>query len=185
MTNTVLRPTDYWLNSDGLLVRYGQGSARDAVVGSPVVFGDSQTLQAVIDWKRLPTFQSANTTGVIYGDYPNACIPAGAVIESATLSVNAAFTGATAILNLGLVTAAGVEIDDDGLFNSTDGAVANLDGVDDVQTGTGALIGTVLATTGYLWASVLTASFTAGNGRLIVSYRMPEPVTHDGTPVYA
>lgn len=190
MANTTLRPTDFWLNSDGLVVRYGVGSSRDAVVGAPTVYGDSQVLIADIDYSRLPPHQSADTTGVVYGDNPNAAIPAGALIESAVLEANVAFAGATAVLLLGLVKPSATAgqwdpIDNDGLFNATDGAVANFDTVGEIRTGTGALIGTILASTGYLWATVTTADFTQGKGRLTVTYRMPAPFTHDGAPVYA
>lgn len=179
MTNTVLRPAGSWLNPDGLLVRFGKEAQVDAVVGSPTHMGDDTLFIADIDYIRLPAFQSADTTGVIYGNYPNAAIPAGAYIKSAVLDVDdVAFAGATAVLTLGLVQADGTEIDNNGLFNITDGAVANL-GLGTARAGTGALIGTKLATTGYLWASVTTASFTAGRGRLTVTYWMPAPATHD------
>ena len=183
MTNTVLRPAAMWVNADGLPVRFGKEAQVDAVVGAPTHMGDDYLYIADIDYTRLPAHQSANTTGVIYGNYPNAAIPAGALIQSAVLQVTDPFTGTSAALTLGLVTADGTEIDNDGLFTSSDGAVTNLDGTDDNQAGSGALIGTVLATTGYLWAAVTVADFTAGRGRLTITYFMPAPSTHDAETV--
>lgn len=178
MSNTVLRPSDTWVNADGLVVRFGKGAQVDAVVGAPWSQGEILSLIADIDYKRLPTFQSDDTTGVIYGDYPNAAIPVGAYFLDATLYVTTAFAGASAALTLGLVTSAGVEVDNNGFFTSTNGAVANL-GAGSTQAGSGALIHGVLATTGYLWAAVTGASFTNGQGKLVIRYTMPDPVTHD------
>lgn len=178
MANTVIRPSDTWVNADGLVVRFGRGAQVDAIVGAPWSQGEIQSLIADIDYKRLPTFQADDTTGVIYGDYPNAAIPSGVYFIDATLYVTTAFTGTSAALTLGLVTAAGVEVDNNGFFTSTNGAVTNL-GAGAQMAGTGALLKATLGTTGYLWAAVTGASFTAGEGKLIVRYTQVDPVTHD------
>lgn len=182
MVNTVLYPSDTWLNADGLPVRFARGAQVDAVVGAPWTQGETLSVVADIDFKRLPAFQSANTTGVIYGDYPNAPIPAGAYIKSVTIYVTTAFTGSGAVLQIGLVDKTGINtLSNTGLISATDGAVANL-GAGAVLVGSGSLVKTVLANTYpayYLWAAVTGASFTAGEGKMIVEYYMPDPVSHD------
>lgn len=178
MSNTVLWPSDTWINADGLPVRFARGAQVDAVVGAPWTQGEILTLIADIDYKRLPTFQSDDTTGVIYGDYPNAALPVGAYFLDATLYVTTAFTGSSAALTLGLVQKDGTEIDNNGFFTSTNGAVANL-GAGAQMAGTGALIKATNATVGYLWAAVTGASFTNGEGKLVIRYTMVDPVTHD------
>lgn len=174
-TLTILRPATTWVNADGLPVRFGKGNQVDAVVGSPVVYGSDQEFIADIVFDRLPAFQAAGTTGVFYGDYPNAAIPNGALIKSAVLTVTTAFAGSTAALTLGLINPDGTDITYNGLLTATDGAVANLT-LGAAQAGTGGLIGTkITATNGaYLYASVTTASFTAGVGRLKITYLMPD-----------
>lgn len=171
--NTVLRPASTWVNNDGLVVRFGKGNQVDAVVGSPVVYGDTQFFIADILWERLPLHQSANTTGTIYGDYPNSAIPKGAFIVKATLNVDVAFAGSSAALTLGAVDATGQDsTNNSGFFTSTNGAVANLT-LGAAVAGTGALVGTVLTAPAYLWAAVTGGDFTNGRARLAIEYFIP------------
>lgn len=172
MTNTVTYPSGTWLNSDGLPVRFGKSNQVDAVVGKPTQYGVEQVFEAEIVWDRLPAFSADEAHGVIYGGYPNAAIPKGALIKSATLQTTTAESAASSqTLSLGLVLADGTEIDNDGLFDAL--AQSAVDTVGESNTGAGALIGTKLASAGYLWASVQTASFTTLVARLSVVYYMP------------
>jgi hypothetical protein len=171
MVNTVSYPPLTWVNKDGLPVRFGKGNQVDAVVGKPTQFGVEQILEAEVVWDRLPAFSASENIGMIYGGYPNVSIPKGAFIKSCSIqptTVEAAASSQT--LSIGLVTNDGTEIDNDGLFDavtqSTLSTTAN-------TAGTGALIGTTLASEGYLWATVQTASFTTLVARVQVVYYMP------------
>ncbi len=183
MTNTVLKyPGDY-TNADGLQFTYPGAGVRDAVVGKEYRTGNNQVLVADIDWHDLPAFQSAEDHGVIYGGISNTFIPAGALIVSAILVTTEVFVGASATLSIGLVQADGTELDNDGLLDAT--ATTAMDAVGETVTGAGALVGTILAATApayYLWATVQTATFTAGKGRLEVTYFMPTTNTPGGVP---
>lgn len=174
MTNTVSYPaaSNTWVNSDGLQVRFGKGNQIDAVVGVPSTYGVEKVIEAEIVWDRLPAFSANEAIGQIYGGYPNVAIPAGVLIKSAVLQVTTAEAAASSqTLSIGLVTADGTEIDNDGLFDAL--TQAAVDTVGESNTGAGALIGTKLATTGYLWATVQTASFTTLVARLTVTYYQP------------
>lgn len=177
MTNTVTYPsyTNTWVNSDGLPVRFGKGAQVDAVCGYAANFGDNIEYVYSINWDRLPAFGASAAVGQIYGGYPDLAIPAGFFLESAILITDKAFTGATATLTLGLVDKAGADMSmNSGLFSAL--AVASMT-IGSINTGGGATIATTLAATApayYLWASVGTASFTAGQGRLIIKGHMPD-----------
>lgn len=173
MVNTVTYPsyTNTWLNSDGLPVRFGKGAQIDAVAGYASRKGDDVSVIYDIMYDRLPAFSASEAVGQLYGGYPNLYIPTGAFIKSAIMNVTTAFTGATATLSLGLVDKLGTtEIDNDGFWDAV--AVASLT-AGAVITGAGALINTTLATGGYLWASVQTATFTAGRARAEITYFIP------------
>lgn len=173
MANTVSYPSGTWVNADGLAVRFGKSAQLDAVVGKPTQYGKEQVMEIDILWDRLPAFSATEAVGQIYGGMPNNAIPAGALIKSAVLQVTTAEAAASSqTLSLGLVTANGTEIDNDGLFDAL--TQAAVDTVGESNTGSGALIGTKLATTGYLWATVQTASFTTLVARLAITYYMPD-----------
>lgn len=180
MTNTVTRESGIWVNSDGLAVMFPGAASRDAVIGKSNFNGEDQELIVSIDYSRLPAFSANEAAGAIYGSISNAAIPDGALIKGAVLTVDTAFTGATATLSVGLVTYDGTEVDNDGLIDAA--TVANMDTAGKVITGAGALVNTKLAAGApcYIWVSVQTATFTAGHGRLKITYYMPtdEAVAH-------
>lgn len=177
MSNTVSWPTDTWINSDGLPVRFGRGNQVDAVVGEASTRGDTKTLIVDIDYKRCPAFSANEAVGQLYGGYANSAIPAGALIKSVTWQATSTFVGASATLSLGLVDKTGVvEIDNDGLFDALTISQMNTSG--GYTTG-GALIGTVLSATGYVWISVQTTTLTGGTARVTIEYFLPVPTTHD------
>lgn len=182
MTNTVIRPSDTWVNSDGLVVRFGRGAQVDAVVGTPWKQDENQIIIADIDYKRLPTFQGADTTGVIYGDYPNVPVVAGSFIVKCTMIVTTAFVGASGALSIGLVDKTGATtLSNSGLITAANAAVANLT-LGATITGTGSLIATTLAATFpayYLWAAVTGGTFTAGEAKLYLEYMLPDTVKDD------
>jgi hypothetical protein len=110
-------------------------------------------------WDKLPT---ASTSKLQY------VIPAGATIVSARLIVDTAFSGGTSY-TVGLQTAAGTAIDDDGFLTAAQLAVASLtDGK--VIVGSGALVGTTIGATAGELVVIASGTFTAGAGRIILEY---------------
>lgn len=174
MTNTVTYPADQnvWVNSDGLIIRFGKGAQVDAIVGKATQYGTDQILTADFSYHNMPAHTADEAHGQFVGGYPNNFIPTGAFIVSATLQAMVGFTGTGATLSVGLVTRDGTEIDNDGFLDAV--ALTAIDGVGEVATGAGALVNTVLTTGGYLWWSVGTADYTAGKGIFQLTYRMPD-----------
>lgn len=171
MTNTVNYPAGTWVNKDGLPVRFGKANQVDAVVGKPTQYGVEQILEVELLWDRLPAVGGSESVGAIYGGYPNVSIPKGAFIKSASIQpTTVEASAASQTVSIGLVTADGTEIDNDGLFDavtqSTLSTTAN-------TAGAGALIGTKTSAEGYIWATVQTAAFTTLVARVQVVYYMP------------
>lgn len=180
MPNTVTWPSNVVRNADGLVTKYGLAETVKSPNGSSTsMLGGDIVLTWEIDYARLPAFSANEAVGQFYGGYPNQAIPVGAFIKSVRLTPTTAFAGATATLSLGLAQEDGTEIDNDGLIDAV--AVASIDTIGEAFTTGGALVGNnngaILATTGFLWVSVQTATFTAGHGKLEVIYFMPQTVT--------
>lgn len=186
MTNTILYPSGVYLNADGLFVRYPPFSTYDSLVGVTNLLGDDQEMIIDIEASRLPTYQSAITTGMFADGIPTAGIPAGAFVRSAILTVETAFVGTSGVLIVGLVDKAGQlsgNTHNDGLINATNGAVAGLGTAGLEITGTGGDIGVGPLTVGasqtdnalYPWVTVTGGTFSAGKGRLRVTYFVPDP----------
>lgn len=92
-------------------------------------------------------------------------IPAGAVINSATLNIITAFDGTTITANIGLETSAGAEIDVDGIDAAVSLATVGSIACD------GALVGTTIGeAAGYLAIVGSAADNTVGELELIVEY---------------
>lgn len=188
MSNTELKYPGTWNNYDGLQVQFPGQGIRDAVVGKAVKFGDDQELLVDIDFRHMPGICTNEATGVIYGGENAGYLPAGALIKSAIMTTTEVATGTGATFSVGLVyrNAAGTveELDNDGLIDAA--ALTAWDAVGETITGTGALVGTILAATWpsyQVWVTVQTAALTAGKGRLIITYFMPTTNTPGGVPV--
>ncbi len=156
-------------NSDGLSVNYGiKPKAYGGHVGND---GALHQLELEIEFgEGLPTIADGNT--MIGGHVGGAAmIPSGALLRSATLIVTTAFAGATATLDIGTMTQAGVAIDEDGIDAAI--AVTAIDAVGDEIACDGALIGTIIAQDSFISLDVDTADFTAGKGTLVVEYLLP------------
>lgn len=101
----------------------------------------------------------------------DAFIPSGSYITRASLIVSDAFAGATAALNIGLQTAAGVAIDAQGIDAAI--AVTAIDADGDVVACNGAYVNgvvTVGAADAYVSLDYDTAAFTAGAAKLVIEY---------------
>jgi hypothetical protein len=110
------------------------------------------------------TLPTANTSKLQY------VIPANATIVSARLIVDTAFTGGTSY-TVGLQTAAGTAIDDDGLLTAAQLTVASNHLTEGkVIVGSGALVGTTIGSTAGELVVIASGTFTGGTGRIIVEY---------------
>lgn len=149
------------VNEDGLVERYGISRAVVAPDGTTVAKERTLVFE-VPDATAL----ADTDTAAEYGDRP--FIPAGAIIKDAIFVVDTAFTsGGSAVLDLGLKQADGTNIDDDGIDAAI--AVASLT----IRTGIisdGALVGDKMQYDSYPMVTYDTAAFTAGAGRLFITY---------------
>ena len=171
------RDYNSWVNDDGLRIRFGPGEALVSRGGQTADAAGIHRIEIEVLADDLKAHNdSTDPTTVL--DW-NTRIPAGAFLKSAELTILTAFAGATATLAVGLVQASDQEAaftdeDPDGLIAAT--AVTSIDAEGDVVTGAGALVGTTLGSDsgGYLVsAEAGTATFTAGEGRLVIEYFMP------------
>jgi len=171
------RDLNQWVNDDGLTVRFGTGEAEVARGGQVGGVRENHTIVVELIATDLKAYDDATDPTTVL-DW-NTRIPAGAFLKSAELQVLTAFAGATATLDIGLVQASDQEAaftdeDDDGIDAAV--AVTAIDAVGDTIACDGALIGTVLGADagGYLVsAEAGTASFTAGEARLVIEYYIP------------
>jgi hypothetical protein len=151
-----------WTNADGITVYFGPEEVNTQVGGE---FRDRTGNNRITEYKITGTALNAFGTATLLNRSVD--IPVGEVIERVELYVDTAFTsGGSATLIVGTYRADGTTvIDADGFIAST--AVASLtDGATIV--GAGAQIGTTMAYKSRVAATVGTADFTAGEGRLRV-----------------
>lgn len=162
------------VNDDGLSIRYG--NSQGSVNNMGVVASTGGLKQLVID--ITATDLNAHTVADdFFGGTPDVALPAGAQVVSATLYVTTAFdSGGSATLDLGFAKADGTELDFDGL----DAAIAEtaIDTIGKVVACDGVLIAdssgaAVLSEDAYPSYGVNTATFTVGQGRLVIEYYEP------------
>lgn len=104
----------------------------------------------------------------------NQFIPAYAQIVEARIFIETAYLTGTA-LEIGTYNAAGTAIDANGLFTTTELAVANLTANTWIVGAAGAQLGaSVGAADAYLGVVESGSAFTAGQGKLIVTYRFSD-----------
>lgn len=167
-----------WMNSDNLYLKYGVDKAT-ANTG-----GEYRTTTNKLHMVELKLTLSALTqTETIQND--QVFLPAGARIQTVqVVTQTAAATGVAIDVGLIKSTDRSTQIDYDGLLAAFPLGNMDLAGeqvtfsaattIPASVTGTGALIGTTLAFTGYVSASATTATaFTAGVVSVIISYYMP------------
>lgn len=166
-----------WMNSDSLYLKYGPDKATAATSGEYVMTGAMHEVEVNI------TLANLTQTETILDD--NIFLPAGVRIQEVELLTTTAGTVGTAI-DVGLIKATDrtTEVDYDGLLAAAPIAIFNLAGertiftaattVPASATGTGALIGTTLAFTSMISASMTDAtSFTGGIVRMKIRYYKP------------
>lgn len=157
--------SETWVNEDGLLVKFGPTEAAVAKAGEVQPYGNTHLVEFDVLYSDLAAFG----TEKILAD--TVTIPEGALLEKAEFYVETAFAGATATLSFGLIDQdRTTAIDADGIDAAiavgslTDGATIACDGD---------LIGDVLANAGLVTATVGTANFTAGRGKLRLFWYIP------------
>lgn len=178
-----------YTNADGLIQRSGPllvedqlpRTTEDSYVREIVADIFYSTASGSVNGLMLPTFDQDAGGGTTPDSFSGrqACIPAGATILSAVLVVNTTFAGGTN-LAIGTYTKAGVAIDADGIFTTSNltvaankldaGKVWSADGVDVIRT-SGSFDGSCVdgSNEAYLYVTP-TGTFTAGSARLIVQY---------------
>lgn len=150
-----------WTNEDGLLVRFN--TERGAVRKDGTRVGKNE-FELVYDLNDATTLGDTDTAAPPADEV---FVPAGAIITEALFVVDTTFTGATAVLDIGLKQSDGTNIDDDGIDAAI--AVADLTARSG-HLSDGALIGDIMEFDSYVMFTYDTAAFTAGAGRLIVKY---------------
>jgi hypothetical protein len=164
-----------WLNSDGLYIKYGTDEAaltKGGEIGDFFQYNEHQAEFVLSGATATYDFAAVGSDKILSDTL---VIPAGARISGCNIYVETAFTsGGSATLQFGLIrTDRSTAIDDDGLLAAT--AVATL--VSNYTTGgTGALVGTTLASDALVTAKVATAAFTAGKCLFRVRWYMPSTV---------
>lgn len=152
-----------WTNSDGLTVLMHEEQGVAKTNGSTAVGIRKALVWDIADATALGTSAAAPAAN-------DAFIPANAVIVSAHIVVDDAFTsGGAATLTVGLYNSAGTAIDADGIDATV--ALAVL-AADDVVVCDGALVGVanVGAADAYVGALYTTAAYTAGSAKVVIEY---------------
>lgn len=154
----------FYTNADGLQLQYG---TRKASLAGKNSAGSSLNKHIVVDFDGVDLVD----TGPVI-DLSAARLPAGAYITAAILYVKTTFTsGGLATLDVGTFKASdgATALSINGLIAAS--AVAGLT-AGAVITGAGAQVNTLIAEDTYIIPTYNVAAFTAGRGRLIVTYRM-------------
>lgn len=152
-----------WTNADGLKVTFGPKETVKNLFGVHNHIGEGEVMRA--------DAVAAEMTTTVHEQFESgAFIPAGALIESATIVVTEAFdsAGDTATLSIS-------SYGEDGLVATAGGIDATIaqtaiDAEGDVVECDGSLIGTVATENLYLALVYGTEPFTAGKARVSVKY---------------
>lgn len=165
-----------WTDGDGLIRKFGVTKTTPNLAGEYRTNGQQRQVQLKINLADL-------TQGEVIQSYQT-FMPAGARISSVEVWTHTAAATGTAI-DLGLVKTDGTtEVDFNGFLAAMPTAAMDLAGerttytaattVPASATGTGALIGTTLAFTGYITCSMTdSTSFTAGVIYVNINYYVP------------
>ena len=155
-------------NADGLSQAYGRDQGGPAIGGEIGGVGVDRVAVIALDYTDFAAFG----TEARLGNLPIYSLPEGALITEAYIDVDTGFVSAgSATLDIGIVKEDGTVVDANGLFAAT--AKTAIDTVGERAVGAGALInGAKTTVKSFISATVGTADFTAGAGRLVVTYRL-------------
>jgi len=159
----------YWTNKDGLNVGYGTRTV-ETTGSARVPAGDSRRQQIVMKITGADLADADVSAQLVHAPV----IPAGALLEKATLVVKTLFVGATATLDVGIYKAGVAGTDDDDGIDAAVAVAALVAGADIACDG--AAIGTVLDADYKVGASYDTAAFTAGEAEVVIEYLVPAAV---------
>jgi hypothetical protein len=175
-----------WVNSDGLIVKFGADEGHQVLGGHLQPFNDLHSMEI-----KIPYTEMASATYAIIGSVGSTTkgalgvvLPEGARIHSLSVFVETAFTSSgtigSSVFSLGLkkMSDQSTELDHDGLLTtsfvgSALDAAGEFTEVKVGSTGAGALIGTTLAEDGVLVGANTahaTHPFTAGVAVVKVYY---------------
>ena len=146
-----------WENVGGRETHYGALPSSDQFGSVKAGLGSIKELVVDVNFDNMPALDVGNEM--------LATVPAGAVIKSATFEVTTAFAGGTSV-------ALGITGDPDGLMTAAQGATANIDAVGDYIVGSGAEASDDYQATAVQISSLVVGTYTAGAGKLIVSYQI-------------
>ena len=154
-----------WTNSDGIEVGFGSRDTYNPEGASIHTKGHVAQLELHITSDSYGDV----ATGVLKGK--EAVIPSGSRIISAIANVTETITGTTAVsFDMGLKdTTDGTTIDADGLIDGTTNFAVG------VQTGAGALIGTVTSADSVVSFDPNVADLLTGELVVLVEYQLPVP----------
>ena len=157
-----------WYNDDGLFVRFGTEKTEVTLGGESSTDGMERKITVDLNYND---FGAVAAEKIVEG----VVIPDGAVLKSAEIHVSTAFTsGGSATLTLGLIdTDRSTAYDADGIDATV--AVAALSAGATI-TCDGAVVGTLISNSGtnvMPTVTVGTAAFTAGEGKLEITYYIP------------
>lgn len=162
-----------WVNESGLPIRFGTDLAADGKGGQYRWHGPFAEYEFDINAGELEAFGTVTFLG------RTVRIPDGMLLTEATFEVSEAFAGAGATLTFGFHNADGTAYDADGIDAAI--ALTAIDAVGDTITCDGALVNALLQNPtkkySYVTATVGTANFTAGKGKLRLKLFVP----HGGT----
>lgn len=179
-------PADTWLNSDGLLVKFGPMEGKPGHVGSfQDTYAGSSVVEVEIDFS---IFTGVTATNAVIVDY-EAKLPVGAIITEILTKTNTAFATNPTSIDLGLVREDMTSTyDEDGLIDGL--LLAEIDSVgettritSETSTYPGALwvaaTAAPLPFTGYIVASFAGTAPTVGNMKFEIFYHL-EPSKPNG-----
>lgn len=170
-----------YINSDGLLVKFGVEGGQTSRGGEINVEGADHITEIAIKGTDIPSLANvvaATSTNTTLPLMHGVELPLGARIQKIEIQVETAFTsGGSATLDFGLVREdRTTELDYNGLIAAQTVASLSAGAFITLTTGSGtagALMGTVLANRGVFTVNYNTAAFTAGKAVIRVYWNFP------------
>lgn len=160
-----------WTNNDGLYIKYGAEEANVGGGGEYRWNGPFTELEFDVQWNKLNAFGTVTILD------ETVRIPSGVILTYAEFEPTIGFTsGGAATISFGLYdTDRTTAYDEDGIDATI--ALTAIDAVGETVTCDGALVNTKLSndTPCLVTATVGTANYTAGQGKLRLRYFVPTP----------
>lgn len=149
----------------GVTQHFGPRRTDGSYGGQVVTEGSIKEEVIRIRYNELPTGGSAKSP----------IIPANASILSAVFKVKVAFAGGTSFTVGTYNSSTGVAVSADGLLTAANLALANIDAVGDLVTGSGAQVNASVGTSAVRVGMAATGTFTAGYAEIVIRYMEAPP----------